>query len=60
MILGATSFEARDKIRQTTGTLVNKGFGEVSPIHFYAGRELDFGHRELHKMNDVIALTACI
>ena len=58
-IIGATSFEARVKIRQTTGTLVNKGFCEVSPILFYAGRDLDFGHRNLMIMNDGILLTAC-
>ena len=54
----ATLFEGDVKIGQTTKTTVNKGFCEVSPILFYAGRDLDFGHRELHKMNDVIALTA--
>ena len=52
------SLEARVKIRQTTGTLVNKGFCEVSPIHYYAGRDLDFGHRELTLMNDEVTLSA--
>jgi hypothetical protein len=56
--LRSTSIEARDKIRQTTGTLVNKGLYEVSPIHFYAGRDLDFGHRDLTIMNDEVALSA--
>ena len=54
----AHSLEARVKIRQTTGTLVNKGFCEVSPILFYAGRDLNFGHRDLTIMNDEVTLSA--
>ena len=57
-IMRKTSIEARVKIRQTTGTLVNKGFCEVSPIHFHAGRDLDLGHRNLMIMNDEVALSA--
>ncbi len=57
--LRRTSLEADVKIGQTTKTIVNKGFCEVSPILFYAGRDLDFGHRELPYMNDGILLNAC-
>ena len=59
VFIGATSFEGRVKIRQITGTLGNKGFCEVSPIHFCAGRDLDLGHREFTKVNDGILLMAC-
>ena len=56
--LRSSSLEARVKIRQTTGTLVNKGFCEVSPIHFYAGRDLNHGHTDLIIMNDEVTLLA--
>ncbi len=35
--LRATSLEGNDIIRQTTKSLENKGFREVSPIHFFNG-----------------------
>lgn len=38
--LRATSLEGNDIIRQTTKSLINKGFREVSPIHFYQGCNL--------------------
>ena len=38
--LRATSLEVNDIIRQTTESLENKGFHEVSPIHFLTGRDL--------------------
>lgn len=38
--LRATSLEGNDIIGQTTESLVNKGFREVSPIHFITGRDL--------------------
>lgn len=34
------SLEGNDIIRQTTESLVNKGFREVSPYHFSRGRDL--------------------
>lgn len=34
------SLEGNDIIGQTTESLVNKGFREVSPIHFFTGRDL--------------------
>ena len=40
MILRNTSLEGNDIIGQTTESLVNKGFREVSPIHFFTGRDL--------------------
>lgn len=39
-ILRATSLEGNDIIRQTTKSLENKRFREVSPIHFYQGCNL--------------------
>ena len=39
-IIRATSIEGDDIIRQTTKSLINKGFREVSPIHFYQGCNL--------------------
>jgi hypothetical protein len=39
-LLRSTSLEGHDIIRQTTGTVENKGFCEVSPIHFFTGRDL--------------------
>jgi hypothetical protein len=39
-ILRKTSLEGNDIIGQTTESLVNKGFREVSPIHFFTGRDL--------------------
>ena len=38
--LRSTSLEGNDIIGQTTESLVNKGFREVSPIHFFTGRDL--------------------
>lgn len=38
--LRATSLEGNDIIRQTTKSLIYKGFREVSPIHFYQGCNL--------------------
>lgn len=38
--LRSTSLEGNDIIRQTTKSLINKGFCEVSPIHFYQGCNL--------------------
>lgn len=38
--LRAHSLEGNDIIRQTTKSLENKGFREVSPIHFYQGCNL--------------------
>ena len=38
--LRKTSLEGNDIIGQTTESLVNKGFREVSPIHFFTGRDL--------------------
>ena len=38
--LRAHSLEGNDIIRQTTKSLINKGFREVSPIHFYQGCNL--------------------
>ena len=38
--LRATSLEGNDIIRQTTKSLINKGFREVSPIHFFNGCNL--------------------
>ena len=38
--LRSTSLEGNDIIGQTTASLVNKGFREVSPIHFFTGRDL--------------------
>ena len=38
--LRAHSLEGNDIIGQTTESLVNKGFREVSPIHFFTGRDL--------------------
>lgn len=38
--LRATSLEGKVIIRQTTESLVNKGFCKVSPIHFFAGCNL--------------------
>lgn len=38
--LRATSLEGNDIIRQTTKSLINKRFLEVSPIHFYQGCNL--------------------
>lgn len=38
--LRSTSLEGNDIIGQTTESLVNKGFREVSPIHFFMGRDL--------------------
>lgn len=35
-----TSLEGNDIIRQTTKSLINKGFREVSPIHFFNGCNL--------------------
>ena len=39
-ILRSTSLEGNDIIGQTTESLVNKGFREVSPIHFYGSRPI--------------------
>ena len=39
-LLRSTSLEGNDIIGQTTESLVNKGFREVSPIHFFTGRDL--------------------
>lgn len=39
-ILRSTSLEGNDIIGQTTESPVNKGFREVSPIHFFTGRDL--------------------
>lgn len=38
--LRSTSLEGNDIIGQTTESLVNQGFREVSPIHFFPGRDL--------------------
>ena len=38
--LRSTSLEGKVIIRQTTESLVNKGFCKVSPIHFFAGCNL--------------------
>lgn len=38
--LRSTSLEGNDIIRQTTKSLINKGFREVSPIHFFQGCNL--------------------
>lgn len=38
--LRSTSLEGNDIIRQTTKSLINKGFREVSPIHFFNGCNL--------------------
>lgn len=38
--LRSTSIEGNDIIGQTTESLVNKGFREASPIHFFTGRDL--------------------
>lgn len=38
--LRSTSLEGNDIIRQTTKSLINKGFCEVSPTHFYQGCNL--------------------
>ena len=38
--LRATSLEGNNIIGQTTESLVNKGFREVSPIYFFTGRDL--------------------
>lgn len=38
--LRKTSLEGNDIIRQTTKSLINKGFREVSPIHFHQGCNL--------------------
>ena len=35
-----TSLEGNDIIRQTTKSLINKGFREVTSIHFYQGCNL--------------------
>lgn len=39
-LLRSTSMEGKVIIRQTTESLVNKGFCKVSPIHFFAGCNL--------------------
>lgn len=39
-VIRATSLKGNDIIRQTTESLVNKGFREVSPIHFSTSRDL--------------------
>jgi hypothetical protein len=39
-ILRSTSLDGNVIIRQTTESLVNKGFREVSPLHFSKGRDL--------------------
>ena len=39
-MLRSTSLDGNVIIGQTTESLVNKGFREVSPIHFFTGRDL--------------------
>ena len=41
-ILRSTSADERVIIGQTTESLINKGFREVSPIHFHRGHDLLF------------------
>ena len=36
-LLRAISLDGNDIIRQTTKSLINKGFREVSPLHFFRG-----------------------
>jgi len=57
-VLQKTSLEGQDIIRQTTETVENKGFCEVSPIHFFAGRDLILRNIDLFNIDGGVKLLA--
>lgn len=53
-----TKGEGHDIIRQTTETVENKGFCEVSPIHFFTGRDLILRNIDLSNIDGGVKLLA--
>ena len=56
--LRATSGDARVIIGQTTESLVNKGFREVSPIHFHRGHDLLFYNARYANFEGILCQSA--
>ena len=56
--LRSTSLDERVIIGQTTESLVNKGFREVSPIHFHRGHDLFFYNARSANFEGVLCQSA--
>lgn len=57
-MLRSTSLDERVIIGQTTESLENKGFREVSPIHFHRGHDLFFYNARYANIEDILCQSA--